>query len=203
MVGWIPLREKGAHVAAELDARLGHPAFKGVRHVLQGEPDAYMDDASFNAGLREVTKRGLCYDVLVFARQLPAATALVDRHPELNLVIDHIAKPVVAGTPPTEWVREMRELARRPRLCCKFSGVVTEVPGFGWTPDLLRPYFNVVLEAFGPKRLMFGSDWPVCTVASDYWRWIEFVRSCAESLSTDERAAILGGNAASFYRLAS
>ena len=145
--------------------------------------------------------RGLSYDLLVFARQLPAAIALVDRHPALPVVLDHIAKPVVQGPPSVEWVHNLNELARRPQVSCKFSGVVTEVPGWQWTPELLRPYFDAALEAFGPSRLMFGSDWPVCQVAASYADWHRFVVTCVAPLSAGERAAILGGNATRFYRL--
>lgn len=201
VVGWAPLREKGARIDATLDAYASRPALKGLRHVLQGEPDAYMADASFNAAIARLPARGLSYDLLVFARQLPAAVAFVDRHPDLAIVLDHIAKPVVQGPPPAAWAADLRELARRERVFCKFSGVVTEVPGWRWTPELLRPYFEVALDAFGPSRLMFGSDWPVCQVAADYAAWHRFVEDCVAPLSPDERAAILGGNAAKFYRL--
>lgn len=201
VVGWVPLRARGSLVGITLDAYAARPAFKGVRHVLQAEPDAYPADPAFNAALAELPRRGLTYDLLVFARQLPAAIALVDRHPDLPVVLDHIAKPVVQGPPPAEWLKNLRELARRPRIHCKFSGVVTEVPGRRWTPDLLRPYFDAALEAFGPDRLMFGSDWPVCQVAADYLDWHRFVETCVAPLSDSERAAILGGNATRFYRL--
>lgn len=202
VVGWLPLAEQGARVGELLDRYAAHPRFKGVRHVLQAEPESYFADARFNDALEEVSARGLTYDLLIFARQLPAAIAWADRHPSLRIVLDHIAKPVVQGAPAREWREQLRELARRERICCKFSGVVTEVPGWRWTPELLRPYFDVVLEAFGPHRLMFGSDWPVCLVASDYARWFAFVEECVRPLSADERAAILGGTATAFYRLA-
>lgn len=202
VVGWVPLRDVGPAVGPILDGYIGHKAFKGVRHVLQGEPDAYMADPSFHAGVREVTARGLTYDLLIFGRQLPAAIEFVDCHPNQRIVLDHIAKPVVKGLPSAQWLGQLGELARRENVMCKFSGVVTEVPGWQWTPELLRPYFDAALVAFGPKRLMFGSDWPVCLVASDYARWFEFVRHCIEPLSADEQAAILGGNAARAYRIA-
>lgn len=204
VVGWVPIREQGSAIGGLLDRYAQEPAFKGVRHVLQGEPDAYMADASFNAGLREITARGLTYDLLIFAHQLPAALDFVDRHPNQPIVLDHIAKPVIEGPPPAEWVKHLRELARRDHVCCKFSGVVTEVraPGWSWTPELLRPYFDVVLEVFGPQRLMFGSDWPVCLVAADYVRWHGFVEACVAPLTPTENAAIFGGNAARFYNLA-
>jgi L-fuconolactonase len=201
VVGWVPLREQGANIRSVLDRYKNRKALKGVRHVLQGEPDSYVDDAGFNAAVGVLPSYGLSYDLLVFAHQLPAALRFVDRHPELSVVLDHIAKPVVSGPPPADWVKNLRELARRDRVSCKFSGVVTEVPGWKWSPELLRPYFDVVLEAFGPTRLMFGSDWPVCQVAADYRDWFQFVETCVSPLSDTERMAILGGNAARFYRL--
>ena len=203
VVGWLPLDQLGPGIDQLLEWFAAHPKFKGVRHVLQGENDPYFERPGFNAALRAVAAHGLTYDLLVFARQLPAALAWIDRHPTLPVVLDHIAKPVVQGPPPPEWCAHIRELARRERACCKFSGVVTEVPGWRWTPELLHPYFDVVLEAFGPRRLMFGSDWPVCLVASDYARWADFVRTCVAPLSPDEQAAILGGTATDFYRLSS
>jgi L-fuconolactonase len=200
VVGWVPLAEK--NVAADLDRFAADPKLKSVRHVVQGQPAGFLDASAFNAGIREVTSRGLTYDILIFANQLEEATRFVDRHPNQTFVLDHIAKPVVQGAPPIEWRKQIRELARREHVACKFSGVVTEIPGFAaWTPEQLSPYFNVVLEAFGPRRLMFGSDWPVCLVGSEYARWFKTVESFTARLSGDERARILGDTAAEFYRL--
>jgi L-fuconolactonase len=203
VVGWLPLRDCGALIGASLDSYASRPAFKGVRHVLQGEADAFMADAAFNAAVAELPSRSLTYDLLIVARQLPVALQFVDRHPNLSVALDHIAKPVIRGAPADWWVRQIRALARRDSVFCKFSGVVTEVPGWEWSPELLYPYFEVVLEAFGPTRLMFGSDWPVCQVAADYVQWHRFVTTCVAPLSAAEREAILGGNAVKFYRLAS
>jgi L-fuconolactonase len=199
VVGWVPLTDP--KVAGLLDQLREEKKLKGVRHVLQGEPDAFMADSAFNAGLRAVAAHGLGYDLLVRAPQLPAAIALVDRHPNLPFVLDHIAKPVISGAPPAEWRRDLAELAHRPNICCKFSGLVTEVLGREWTPELLWPYFDVVLAAFGADRLMFGSDWPVCLVATEYTRWDRFIESCVTGLTPAERQSILGGTAARFYRL--
>lgn len=201
VVGWVPLANEGASIRPQLDRLAAHPQFKGVRHVLQDEPDSYFEDPAFNAALREVAALGLTYDLLITARQLHVALRFVDRHPELRIVVDHLAKPRADGAPPPEWRAGIADLARRPNVFCKFSGLVTEVPGWSWTPALLRPYFEVVLSAFGPSRLMFGSDWPVCLVAASYADWVHFVGDCVTSLSPDERDAILGGSATTFYRL--
>jgi L-fuconolactonase len=201
VVGWVPLAQEGAAMGELLERYRSHPRFKGVRHVLQAEPDGYFSVPNFNAALREVARLGLTYDLLILARQLAAATAWVDRHPTLRIVLDHLAKPVVSGSPASDWRASLRELARRPQVFCKFSGVVTEAPGREWSLDLIRPYFEIALEAFGPSRLMFGSDWPVCLVASDYGRWHAAVTSLVQPLSGDERDAIMGGTAAAFYQL--
>jgi L-fuconolactonase len=202
VVGWVPLRD-GERVADCLD-RLSDGSSKlvGVRHVLQAESDEFFADASFNEGLKSVTRARLTYDLLVIARQLPAAIALVDRHPEQAFVVDHLAKPEVGRQVPASWRRDLEALARRERVCCKLSGLVTEAPGFRWDADLLRPYIEFALEVFGSKRLMFGSDWPVCLVASEYVRWRNFVEDCLRGLSADEREGILGGNASRFYGIA-
>jgi L-fuconolactonase len=200
IVGWVPLADP--NVADILATLAQQTHFKGVRHVVQGEPDPeFLERPAFNHGIRAVTKLGLVYDLLIFARQLPSAVKFVDLHPKQVFVLDHIAKPVVQGPPPADWRRHIRELARRENVACKFSGVVTEVPGWKWTPELLRPYFEVVLEAFGPRRLMVGSDWPVCLVAAGYTRWFEFVESCTALLSREERARVLGGTAIDFYNI--
>jgi L-fuconolactonase len=199
VVGWLPLADP--NIGSVLDSFAKNPRLKGVRHVVQGQPPGFLDDPAFNAGLREITARRLTYDILIFANQLEEAIRFIDRHPQQPFVLDHMAKPVVQGPPPAAWCRQLRELARRPLVTCKFSGVVTEVPGWQWTPELMRPYFEETLAAFGPHRLMFGSDWPVCLVATDYARWFEFVESCTQRLSAAERERVLGGTAAEVYRL--
>ncbi|HWA87082.1 MAG TPA: amidohydrolase family protein [Opitutus sp.] len=203
VVGWVPLAGAERSVISRLERYCEHPRFKGVRRVLQSEPDACFSDDRFNAALDAIESFDLAYDLLIFARQLPAALPWVDRHARLRIVLDHIAKPVVNGAPAREWRAHIRELGWRPNVSCKFSGVVTEVPGWQWTPELVRPYFEVVLEAFGPERLMFGSDWPVCLVAADYARWVQVVEDLVRPLSPDERAAIMGGTAAKIYRITS
>jgi L-fuconolactonase len=134
---------------------------------------------------------------LIYERQLPEAIRFVDRHPQQIFVLDHIAKPRIQHNVLEPWATHIRELARRPHVFCKLSGMVTEADHQRWTEAQLRPYFDVVLEAFGPRRLMYGSDWPVCLVACDYARWQRIVAE----LSPGERHRILGGTAAEVYRL--
>lgn len=199
VVGWLPLA--APEIREILGEFNGDPHLKGARLVAQGQPAGFYDEPALNAGLAELTARGLTFDLLIFARQLGEVARLVDRHPRQAFVLDHLAKPAAGGAPPAEWRTQLRDLARRGHVHCKFSGLVTEVPGFTWSADLLRPYFEEALIAFGPQRLMFGSDWPVCLVATDYARWGAFVETCTAPLTPVERAAILGGNATRFYGL--
>jgi L-fuconolactonase len=199
VVGWVPLLSAEAHETLEkLAART---RLKGVRHVLQSEADEFMLREDFQAGIALLRRYSLTYDVLVVERQLPAAMQLVDRHPEQSFVLDHIAKPLIAAHELEPWRTQIRELARRPHVCCKLSGMATEAAFDTWTVEDLRPYIETVLECFGPERLMFGSDWPVCTVASSYARWVGVVREFIAELTKDEQESIFGGNAARFYGL--
>jgi L-fuconolactonase len=199
IVGWVPLISPT--VDADLDSFVPHPQFRGVRHVLQDEPDDYMQTAEFNRGINLLTPRGLAYDILITERQLPAAIAMVDRHPDQTFILDHLAKPRIAHGMRSPWRENLRELARRDNIFCKLSGMVTEASYDAWTPAQLRPYVEVALEAFTPKRLMFGSDWPVCLVACEYARWTDLVRSFVASLTQAEQADIMGNTAQRAYGL--
>jgi L-fuconolactonase len=201
VVGWVPLIEPG--IAATLEKlRTAHPKLRGVRHVLQGEPDdRYMLREDFNRGISALQPLDLAYDLLIFERHLPQAIEFVDRHPRQVFVLDHIAKPRIRDGAIEPWRTLLRELAQRPQVYCKLSGLVTEADPGAWTEAELRPYFDAVLEAFGPERLMFGSDWPVCLTACDYARWLALVQGWIRSLSNGERQRILGGTAIEAYRL--
>ena len=138
--------------------------------------------------------------MLIFAKHLPQAIAFVDRHPEQPFVVDHVAKPAIrVGQFDARWAEGLRALAERPHVSCKLSGMVTEVRDTAWTPALLQPYVDIALEAFGPSRLMFGTDWPVCRLQCEYADWVAAVRGFVAPLSSDEQAAIMGGTAARVY----
>ncbi|MBI1356798.1 MAG: amidohydrolase family protein [Acidobacteria bacterium] len=200
VVGWVPLIEPD--VAEPLDRFRANPKFRGVRHVLQGEADdRYMLREDFNRGISLLADRNLVYDILIFERHLPQTLQLVDRHPKQTFVLDHIAKPRIKDGALSPWQSLIIELAHRPNVYCKVSGMVTEADYKSWTPEQLRPYFDTVLSAFGPKRILFGSDWPVCLVACEYGRWAEIVRGWISELSPAEQARILGGTAAEAYGL--
>ncbi|MGB0153273.1 MAG: amidohydrolase family protein [Verrucomicrobiales bacterium] len=200
VVGWVPLAD--LEVEKILDSVLT-PSLKGIRHVVQGEPDPeFILGEEFNRGVSLLGRFGLVYDVLIFSKQLPASIRFVDQHPDLPMVLDHIAKPVISEAAfDQQWEKDFREIAKRENLVCKFSGVVTEVRDKGWSDDLIRPYWEVALESFGPRRLMFGSDWPVCLLKTDYEAWVAAVGSLMSELSADEQADIMGRNAMRVYAL--
>jgi L-fuconolactonase len=199
VVGWAPLA--APDFRRVLDALRRNTLLKGLRHVVQGEPAGFLEGTDFNRGIEALRGTGLVYDVLIFARQLEEATRFVDRHPQQSFVLDHIAKPDIAGDGFAAWNTAIRELAQRENAVCKLSGMVTEADWTQWSPESLKPYYETVLEAFGPGRLMVGSDWPVLTVACSYTRWFETVAAWIAPLSESERAQIECGTAQRVYRL--
>ena len=201
VVGYVDLTKPTARDHVESFAHSGKKAV-GVREVLQGKSDdAFCLRDDFNRGVSLLHDFGLVYDVLIFHRHLPNAIEFVDRHPNQVFVLDHIAKPdIKTSVPDPEWVKNMKALGERDQVFCKISGMVTEVDkGVEWTPELLKPYFESALEAFGPKGLMFGSDWPVCLLRSEYLRWVETVSAWTSELSEDEQTSFWSENALSAY----
>jgi L-fuconolactonase len=201
VVGWVPLLSPaaGEHLDALIDAAPNK--LLALRHVLQAEPDDYPLDAHFTVGLRQLELRNLTYDILILERQLPTAIALVDRHPNLTFVLDHLAKPRIRDGLLSPWQENIRALGKRPNVYAKISGMVTEADYGNWTPAQLRPYVDVALDAFGPSRIMFGSDWPVCLVACDYARWANLMREFIAELSPAEQRDIMGNTARRAYRI--
>ena len=199
VVGWIPLAD--ANITEVLDRYKNADKLKAVRHVVQGEPDGFLDDEAFNRGIQALQAQSLVYDVLIFERQLEEAIRFIDRHPNQVFVLDHIAKPKIKIDQLDPWQANIRELAKRDNVSCKLSGMVTEADFENWTEQQLRPYLDTVLAAFGPERLMFGSDWPVCLVASAYKRWHDLICEYIQPLSSDEKASIMGDTAIRVYKL--
>ena len=201
VVGWVPLTSD--QVEKELEAFSAHQPLKAVRHVVQDEPDdRFILGDAFNRGVSQLKRFNLVYDILIYARQLPASIEFVDRHPEQPFVLDHIAKPTIhRDLFDDEWKKNIRELGRRKNVACKFSGVATEVHDPEWSIETIRPYWDVVLDAFGPNRLMYGSDWPVCLLKTEYLRWVTCVEELASKLSIDEQKAFWSQTAIRTYRL--
>jgi L-fuconolactonase len=201
VVGWAPLTE-GAGARKHLEKFAAHPRLRGLRHVVQDEPDPrYILRTDFNQGVDALLEFKLRYDILIFERQLPAAIEFVDRHPKQIFILDHVAKPRIKDKVISPWDRNMREMAKRQNVYCKLSGMITEADPARWTPADLQPYIDVTLEAFGPRRLMYGSDWPVVLAAGDYARWFRTVQNAIAKLSTPEQDRILGGTAVEAYGL--
>ena len=199
VVGWLPIASED--FVQHLDRARANPHLKGLRHVVQGEPAGFLDGDAFNRGIAALKDTGLVYDILIYARQLEEAIHFVDRHPQQSFVLDHIAKPDIRHNEIDIWSRNLRELACRENVTCKVSGMVTEADPANWTATQLKPYFDVVLEAFGPARLMIGTDWPVLTVGCGYAQWWQIVESWIAPLSAAEQNAILGGTAERVYKL--
>ncbi len=200
VVGWFPLAEENVVevIAPYVDNRL----LKGVRHVVQDEPDdRFILGEDFNRGVSRLKEFGLVYDILIYERQLAPSIEFVDRHPNLVFVLDHMAKPRIRDNAMEPWADLMRQMAERPNVYCKLSGMATEGDWENWTEEQLVRYAEVALEAFGPKRLMFGSDWPVALLAVEYQRWVAIVDDFISTLSEDEQAAIWGETAARAYKL--
>jgi L-fuconolactonase len=200
IVGWVDLSKDEA--GDQLREMTADPKFKGVRHLVESEPgDDWLVRAQVLSGLKTLSAFNLSFDLLVHTRHLKHARQLVDRNPELSLVIDHLAKPPITREEFTEWARELRPLAAYENVHCKLSGLVTEANWTTWQTNDLRPFVDYALELFGAERLMFGSDYPVCLLAASYERVLESFQELLKDLSSQQREQIFGGNAARFYRL--
>ncbi len=200
VVGWAPLVSKD--VEKDLEKVAAQKKLKGIRHVLQDEKDdRYAVREDFRRGIGVLKKFGLVYDILIYEKQLPAAIELVDKFPKQVFVLDHAAKAKIREKVISPWRERMKELAKRENVYCKLSGMATEADHGGWEPADLRPYVDVAMEAFGPKRLMFGSDWPVCLLAVTYQRWVGVVRDFIAKLSASEQERVMGGTALEAYKL--
>lgn len=199
VVGWLPLAE--GNVAAVLEEFAGARKLKGVRYVLQAEAEDFMLGENFNSGVASLLGTGLVYDILIFERHLANTVEFVRRHPGQRFVLDHLAKPKIRAGELEPWRTNLFALAEAGDVYCKISGMVTEADWGAWTLDGLRPYLDTALEAFGPERLMAGSDWPVCLLATSYGQWWETIREWVAELSAEEREAIMGGTATRAYGL--
>ncbi len=200
VVGWVDLRSP--EVEKQLERFEGKSKFVAVRHVVQDEPDdGFMLRADFLRGISVLKQFDLAYDILIFPKQFPAAIELARRFPEQRFVLDHIAKPFIKDATIEPWAAHIRELARSPNVLCKLSGMVTESHWESWSAADFKPYLDVVWEAFGPDRLMIGSDWPVCLLSSGYKRTMGIVQEYLEQFGAKEREKVLGANAVRFYRL--
>ena len=199
VVGWVDLRSP--RLRADLEALAGRTKLVGIRHIVQSEPDDFLLQPDLLRGISMLQVFELAYDILIYTKQLPTAAEFVSRFPEQRFVLDHLAKPPIRSGSIDAWARGVRELASFPNVYAKVSGLVTEADWHTWKPADIRPYLDVAFECFGPSRLMFGSDWPVCMVAAPYERVVSLVKDYLTEYKEEEREAVLGGNAAKFWRL--
>ena len=200
VVGWADVRAD--NIEDQLAELAEHPKFVGVRHVLQDEADdRFMLRPDFMRGIEKLGRFGLTYDLLLFPRHLSNATKLVRKFPDQKFVLDHISKPSIKDGTLEPWTREIKNFSKSPNVYCKLSGMVTEARWTQWREADFRPYVDVVFEAFGEDRLMFGSDWPVCLVSASYQQVIGIVQHYFSKRSAGMHAKIFGGNAVAFYGL--
>jgi L-fuconolactonase len=225
VVGWVDLESDD--IEEQLAHYRGFPLLKGFRHILQGEAQRdFMLRPAFQRGIGLLNRYGYTYDILIYADQIGYATEFARLFPDQPFVLDHMAKPNIKGyaahraaagdrTGATvaaggahgspgdllHWKRTIRSLASCENVCCKVSGLVTEADWKNWTPEDIHPFLDVIVEAFGPRRLMFGSDWPVCLLAASYEETTRVIQDYFAAFSLSEKAALFGGNASAFYKL--
>lgn len=199
VVGWIDLRNPF------LDERLQHynqfPKLKGFRHILQSEEPAFMLQDNFLNGINLLQKYNFTYDILIYPKHLAAALELAKQFPQQSFVIDHMAKPNVNHKEIHEWEKGIRAISNCTNVYCKLSGLVTEANWQTWTNQDLLPYINIIVQAFGIDRIMFGSDWPVCLLASSYDRWLSVVKDFFSEYTIADQEKIFSQNAIIFYHL--
>lgn len=200
VVGWVDLRS--AQLLRQLQEFGTHSKLCGVRHVVHDEPDDdFMLREDFRRGIEMLAEFGLTYDLLLFPRHLPVACELAERFPNQRFVLDHVAKPPIKEGKLEPWATDLRRLASFANVFCKVSGMVTEAHWRTWKPTDFHPYLDVVFEAFGSRRIMFGSDWPVCTVAASYADVLKIVSEYIQELSQEEQANVWHNSATRFYGL--
>ncbi|MGC1241600.1 MAG: amidohydrolase family protein [Chryseosolibacter sp.] len=199
VVGWIDLRN--ANLESRLEYFSALKKLKGFRHIVQGEKPGFLSQPSFIAGVRRLHAHDFTYDLLVYHHQLEEAVAFVKQVPDTKIVVDHLAKPAIARQSIRDWEKQVRRLAAFPNICCKLSGIVTEATWPGWKYEDFVPYLDVVTDAFGADRLMYGSDWPVCLVAATYDQQLSIIQKYLAAFPESEKKQILGENAKRFYNL--
>ncbi len=200
VIGWVDLASP--HIDERLQFFSRYEKLCGFRHIAQAEPDdRFLVCPEFSRGISRLHQFGFTYDILIYPKQLPAAIELVSKFPEQRFVIDHLAKPEIKSKDNTFWAKHIRHIAESPNVFCKLSGLVTEADWQNWKPADFKPNLDVVLEAFGPDRLMFGSDWPVCLLAASYAQVKQITEDFLRDCTSAEKENIFGGNAIRFYGL--
>ncbi|MCM4156924.1 amidohydrolase family protein [Gramella sp. AN32] len=199
VVGWIDL------LNLKVEDRLAYfsefKKLKGFRHIVQAEPKGFMLTPEFQNGLSKLAKFGFIYEILVYAHQLPDAIEIVQKHPEITFLLDHLGKPNVKTKEIELWQKNISQLAQFPNVHCKISGLITEADWSSWTYEQFVPYLDIITKEFGPDRMLFGSDWPVCLVAGEYEATVDLVKNYISKFSAEEQASIMSKNAVELYNL--
>lgn len=199
IVGWVDLLNEN------IEERLEHfsqfPVIKGFRHIAQGEPQGFLLQDNFIRGIKALTKHNYTYDILVYHHQLNDVLKLIQQFPEQPFVIDHCAKPDIKNKNIASWEKQMKEIALLPNVYCKLSGLLIETNWKQWKPEEFYPYFDVIFNAFGTGRILFGSDWPVMLLSGEYNEWAALLMAYMNNFSTEEKDAVMGLNAFKFYNL--
>jgi L-fuconolactonase len=200
VVGWVDLRSNDVH--SHLATLATHPKLVGIRHIVQSEPDdQFLLRPDFLRGVSMLHDFDLAYDLLIKPKHLAVAAELVERFPHQRFVLDHLAKPFIKDGEIETWATDIRRLASFPNVFCKLSGLVTEADWQHWNREQITPYLDIAFECFAPRRLMIGSDWPVCLVAGSYGAVVDMIKGYLEHHDPSTREAVLGNNAEAFYRL--
>jgi L-fuconolactonase len=199
IVGWVDLLNK--NITERLEHFSSHKTIKGFRHVVQGEADDFMFKEDFRNGISALNQFDYTYDILIFHRQLPAAIDLVKHFPNQRFVIDHIAKPDIKSGDIESWKKGISEISKHENASCKISGMVTEANWNNWKPSDLKPYLDVIFENFPTNKLMFGSDWPVLNVASNYSEVVKTLEDYMAQFSIEDQNKIWFENVNAFYKL--
>lgn len=200
VVGWVDLCS--SDVRLQLESLALNRKLVGVRHIVQSEPDdRFLMRTDFMRGISVLEEFDLAYDILIYAKHLPVTVEFVKQFPGQRFVLDHVAKPPIKAGNIESWADGIRRLAQSPNVWCKLSGLVTEADWEHWSPEQITPCIDVAFQAFGPDRLMIGSDWPVCLVAGSYSRVMDLVKEYLKGHSAEISSAVLGGNAQRFWRL--
>jgi L-fuconolactonase len=199
VVGWVDLTSN--NLEERLEYYASNSLFKGVRHIVQAENDDYLLRKDVQNGIGKLSKYDLAYDILVYSHQLPSAIALVKAFPNQKFILDHIAKPTISKPISEIWVHNIKQLSKHKNVYCKLSGMVTETINFEFKEDDFKPYIDIIFKAFGPDRIMFGSDWPVCLLAANYDKVFKIVNDYLENQSIEVKNNILGKNAIKIYNL--
>lgn len=199
VVGWVDLRAK--NVEERLQFYSQNQYFKGVRHIVQSEKQDFLLDPAFQNGIGKLGNLNLTYDLLIYSHQIEAAIKLVSQFPNQKFVLDHLAKPNIKNGKIDPWKNQIQRMAQFSNVSCKISGMVTEADHTQWKPSDFIPYLDIVFDAFGENRILFGSDWPVCLLAASYQEVYQLITDYTANFSLEQRDKLFGANAERFYNI--